>query len=143
MNCPKCGNTTIKSGFMKGKQRHKCKTCSYQFTKATMHRGKSQALRHFAIFLYLNRMTIRSIAKTLQVSPPTILNWIKATADGLPEFTQKRYVAVVEMDELWHYLETKKKNFGYSKPSTELQENCLPLCWVLAPSKRSIGFMRN
>ncbi|MEB3309493.1 MAG: transposase, partial [Snowella sp.] len=33
--CPKCEHQRIiKSGFVKGKQRYKCKSCNYQFTQA-------------------------------------------------------------------------------------------------------------
>ena len=33
LECPKCnGNCDIKSGKIKGRQRHKCKPCSYFYT---------------------------------------------------------------------------------------------------------------
>jgi transposase-like protein len=33
MNCPKCGLTDCtKDGIVKGKQRHKCKSCGYRHT---------------------------------------------------------------------------------------------------------------
>ena len=132
MNCPKCSNHTIKNGFLRNKQRYKCKVCQYQFTQATLHK-KPLALKHLAIYLYLNRMTIRGIARTLNVSAPSVLKWIKEKAIELPESQEKRYIPEVEVDEMWHYLESKKKNCGSSRRLIVVQENCSLLCVGIVP----------
>ena len=42
MQCPKCGSKErVKSGFMNGKQRYKCKSCKCNFTQSNQ-RGASQ-----------------------------------------------------------------------------------------------------
>ncbi|XVJ50835.1 MAG: helix-turn-helix domain-containing protein [Vampirovibrio sp.] len=90
-------------------------------------------MKHLAIYLYLNRMTIRGIARTLNVSAPSVLKWIKEKAIELPEAQEKRYIPEVEVAEMWHYLETKKKNCGSSRRLIVLQENCSLLCVRIAP----------
>lgn len=132
MNCPKCTNHTIKNGFLHNRQRYKCKVCNYQFTKPHLHK-KPLALKYLAIYLYLNRMTIRGIARTLNVSAPSVLKWIKEKAFELPESQESRYIPEVEVDEMWHYLESKKKNSGSSKRLIVLQENCSLLCVGIVP----------
>ncbi|XVJ51650.1 MAG: helix-turn-helix domain-containing protein [Vampirovibrio sp.] len=90
-------------------------------------------MKHLAIYLYLNRMTIRGIARTLNVSAPSVLKWIKEKAIELPEAQEKRYIPEVEVSEMWHYLETKKKNCGSSRRLIVLQENCSLLRVGIAP----------
>ena len=37
--CGRCGGDSIKNGVIRGKQRHKCKSCGYQFVEKSP-RGK-------------------------------------------------------------------------------------------------------
>jgi hypothetical protein len=78
-------------------------------------------------------MTIRGIARTLNVSAPSVLKWIKENAIELPESQEKRYIPEVEVDEMWHYLESKKKNCGSSRRLIVVQENCSLLCVGIVP----------
>ena len=131
MECPRCKGACNKAGFVNNKQRHICKVCRYQFTKHKAQWGFPQKTKHLALYLYLNKMSIRSIAKTVGASAPAVLSWIREMGESLPKTQEKRYIESVEVDEMWHYLETKKKNSGFSKPLIVLQESGLPVFVVI------------
>jgi transposase-like protein len=53
MLCKKCKcKSIVKNGFMKGKQRYKCRSCGYNFTD-TPPRKTSLEIRKQALQLYL------------------------------------------------------------------------------------------
>jgi transposase-like protein len=79
MNCPHCSSdTSVKSGFAKGKQRYKCKACGYPFTVENKSTAKPLSLKKQALQLYLEGLGFRSIGRLLGVSNVSVLNWIKA-----------------------------------------------------------------
>ncbi|MFM7468061.1 MAG: helix-turn-helix domain-containing protein, partial [Vampirovibrionales bacterium] len=132
---PKCQGSSIKSGKHQGKQRYKCKQCGFQFTQATLH-TYSEAIKRFAVYLYLKRMTMRSIAKVLGCSNYAVHCWVKEIANGFEPSQKRRYIEAVEVDELWHYIEEKKRSSGYSKQLIGQMESCLPLSAVNALLKQ-------
>ena len=106
--CPRCNNSKIiKSGFVRGHQRFKCKHCNYQFTTQKIDRGKPLWMKLEAAILYCSGMSMNSIGKSLNVSAQTILNWIRAFALENYEKPEPSKAIVVELDELWHFIESK------------------------------------
>ncbi|MYA98635.1 IS1 family transposase [Candidatus Poribacteria bacterium] len=100
----------VKNGFINEKQRYKCKQCSYQWRTEKTHRGRPLAEKALAVFLYCHGLSMNAIAKMLQASPSTILEWIRHFGQSTrtppePEAT----VVVFELDEMWHYLKKKQK----------------------------------
>ncbi|MCP4487492.1 MAG: IS1 family transposase, partial [Gammaproteobacteria bacterium] len=78
MNCPKCSSSAgIKSGKIKGKQRYKCKKCSYHYTVQQKSTAKPKELKKYALQLYLEGLGFRSIGRILNVSNVSVLNWIR------------------------------------------------------------------
>lgn len=76
MKCLKCGSGNAeKYGFVRGKQRYRCRKCGYQFTRET-GRGKQTELRRLAVVFYAVGVSRRKIAKILGVSPTTVNRWI-------------------------------------------------------------------
>jgi insertion element IS1 protein InsB len=62
-----------------------------------------------AVLLYLSGVSMHRIAFLLRVSAQSILNWIRAFAKEhaqKPEPTGR--IIVLELDEMWHYLKTKR-----------------------------------
>ena len=54
MNCPKCsGEEYIKSGFVNGRQRYKCKSCKFSYTVLLKRTAKILEQKRFALALYL------------------------------------------------------------------------------------------
>lgn len=112
MNCPRCQHSHfVKNGRINKKQRYKCKDCHYQWTEKHIYRGRPLAEKALAVFLYCHGLSMNAIAKMLQASPATILEWIRNFAGEhakSPEPLETDAV-VLELDEMWHYLKKKNK----------------------------------
>ncbi|MCS6822283.1 MAG: IS1 family transposase [Microscillaceae bacterium] len=105
--CPKCKSTKFcKDGIVKGKQRFKCKDCSFRFR--VEHIGKPEKLKRDALILYLEGLGFRSIGRFLKVSHVTVFKWIKAYGKKLDEIRSNEAIEVVEIDEMHTYIGSKK-----------------------------------
>ena len=123
MPCTKChSNNTVKNGNHLGRQRYKCKECGYQFT-LERQRGKDAEIKCLAIILYINGLSFRAIAKIVKVSHKAVFDWVKNFGLETYEKPQPKGDVVIELDEMWHFLNSKKTNFGYGKHFVVLQVN--------------------
>ena len=121
--CPKCqSREVVKNGKVQGKQRYKCKSCSLQFTRLTP-RGRPAQEKAMAVTLYIQGLSIRAIARLIEVSPSAVLTWIKTFAKTHYEKPAPGDAILVELDEMWHYVKSKKTSYGYGKPIVERLEN--------------------
>lgn len=123
-DCPKCNEKSIKSGFARGKQRYKCKECKFQFTRLEP-KGKPLWMKVLSALLYLSGMSMSSIAKLFNVSPPSVLEWIRNFAKANYEKPEPETAVVVELDEMWHFIQSKKPKFGYGKLMIVMEINLL------------------
>ena len=116
MQCTKCGNeNTVKAGCVKGEQRYKCKGCGYQFVP-TRCKGKPEKDKLLAIWLYLHGLSFRTIAKLIRVTHKTIHDWVKAYAiNNYIKPEPQGEAVIVELDEMWHFVWSKKNKFGYGR----------------------------
>ena len=65
LQCRRCGSEEqVKNGFMRGKQRYRCKGCGLNFTD-TPPRGLPLQLKITAILLYLSGLSMNRTAKLL------------------------------------------------------------------------------
>ena len=116
IKCKKCGGENrVKSGFIKGEQRYKCKDCGCKYVP-TRQRGRPEKDKLFAVWLYSHGLSFRTIAKLLKVTPKTIYDWVKAFAKAnyvKPE--PQGEAVVVELDEMWHFVHSKKQKSGFGK----------------------------
>jgi len=55
------------------------------------------------------KSSYRFLAKLFKVSPPAVQKWIKSAADRVPEPEVDPGLKEVEFDEMWHFLDKKKK----------------------------------
>ena len=70
-----------------------------------------------AIWLYCHGLSFRTIAKFFKVDVKSIFNWVKAFAINnyvKPEPTDDA-VILLELDEMWHFINSKKTNVGYGR----------------------------
>ena len=68
--CKRCGGEEhIKNGFMRGKQRYRCKACGLNFTD-TPPRGMPLQVKVTAVLLYVSGLSMNRTAKLLGVSTP-------------------------------------------------------------------------
>ena len=114
LRCKRCGSGEhTKNGFMRGKQRYRCRACGLNFTD-TPPRGKPLALKVTAVLLYISGLSMNRTAKLLGVSTPTVQAWIEqfAKAHAQKPEPEGGRALVIELDEMWHYLKKSPGNSG-------------------------------
>ena len=131
MECKKCNSVQyIKNGIVRGIQRYRCKRCGCNFTN-TPKRGKPEAMKALAILLYtLGNASFGMIGKLLKVSNVAVLKWVRKEAKSLERPTVPSDLKLVQIDEMWHYVNGKKTKFGSGKPLTLCQGELSPGLWV-------------
>ena len=125
--CYRCkSERCIKHGFTQGQQRYQCKECGYHFINKP-RRGHTQHTILLAVWLYLSGLSQRRIARLLGVSSVTILKWIRKFAlNNAPKLVpSENSVAVVELDEMWHFLKKNPTKSGYGKLFVLIQDSSL------------------
>jgi transposase-like protein len=110
MNCPKCMcDKNVKSGFIKGKQRYKCKGCGCNYTVELKSTAKPKSMKKQALHLYFEGLDFRSIGRFLGVSNVFVLNWIRSFGKEVEELNSKsREIEMVEVDEMHSYIGSRK-----------------------------------
>lgn len=108
-NCKKCSSKVIiKSGFIRGHQRYRCKSCGYQFTD-TERRGLTPSLKAFAVVLYAHcGMSMGNIAKMFRVSTVAVLKWVRKYESTITSQTRPNKADIIMIDEMWHFVNGKK-----------------------------------
>jgi len=123
MRCGKCGSeNSVKAGFNHGRQRYKCKQCGRQFTKTDDKNAQTRAL---ALYLYVVGLSMNAIARMFKIRPSTVLYWVRNFALKAYEKPLPVGGVVVELDEMWHFLESKKTKFGSGRHIA-----ALPASWL-------------
>ena len=120
--CKRCGSGEhVKNGFVRGKQRYRCKACGLNFT-ATPPRGLPLAVKVTAVLLYLSGLSMNRTAKLLGVSTPTVQAWIERFAEAYAQKPEPEGRAlVIELDEMWHYLKKSRTSSGSGRLAIVLQ----------------------
>ncbi len=109
---------TVKNGLVRQKQRYKCKSCGHNFVCGDERRKKSTELKRItSVLLYsLGKASFRFLAKLFDVSPTTTYNWVRQTAESFGEPVVDENIKEIEIDEMWHFLQSKKTKNGLSRP---------------------------
>ena len=113
LRCKGCGGEEhVKNGFMRGKQRYRCKACGLNFTD-TPPRGTPLRVKVEAVLLYLSGLSMNRTAKLLGVSTPSVQVWIERFAEVYAQKPEPEGRAVVvELDEMWHFLKKVRQALG-------------------------------
>jgi transposase len=111
---------------MQGQQRYKCKECGYNFIDKP-RRGHKPAMLAFAVWLYLSGLSQRRIARLFGVSTPAVLKWIKGFAlkNAPKPVPTEDGIAVVELDEMWHFLKKSPAKSGSGRLIVLIQDSSL------------------
>ncbi len=132
--CKRCSSQqVIKNGIVSGKQRYKCKDCNINFREGDNRTSETiQAKKAFCVLFYaMAKGSYRMLGRLLGVHHTQVYRWIRAFGEGLPEPEVPATITELEFDEMWHFIESKKTNFGSSKPLTVVQgepwHGCLAL----------------
>lgn len=126
IECKHCGGMKYrKNGVDKGNQSYFCKDCVRRFSIPKSKKGY-EAQKLLAIILYgSGKASYRYLAKLFNVCPATIMNWIKSFAEKIDVSEPSCHITEIEIDEMWHFIESKKTNCGLLKPLIELAERRL------------------
>ena len=131
MDCPKCQSEDYcKDGMARGRQRYLCKTCRYRYTVAQRSGTATEATKRQALHLYLEGLGFRSIGRILHYSNVSILNWIRAFGEQLPDIKGEALIQTLELDELHTYVGQKKTIAGYGLLLIEMQKDSSIVSWV-------------
>src|ERR1700761_7511806 len=108
LRCKGCGGGEhVKNGFMRGKQRYRCKACGLNFTD-TPPRGMPLRIKVEAVLLYLSGPSMNRTAKLLGGSTPSVQAWTERSGEVSPKNPEREGGAVVvELDEMWHFLKKR------------------------------------
>ena len=113
MKCKACNDETnqIKAGKTKaGTQKYKCKICEKYYTLEGKNKGYSEKIKKQAIKLYLEGNSARVVGRILGIGKNMCLYWIRKYAKNIePKETLNALVNVIEMDELYSFVERKKQ----------------------------------
>src|SRR5829696_8338505 len=113
-----------------GRQRYRCKACGRSFT-ATPPRGKPPAMRALAVLLYgLGNASQGMIARLLGVSHVAVYRWVRAAGEAAPAPSAEAAGGIVQIDEMWHFVNGKKTRFGCGGPTTLWHGEPWPGSWV-------------
>lgn len=129
MQCPKCKSDSNKAGFVGNTQRHRCKKCGFQFTRNKPQWGFDLRTKYLALYLYLNKMSIRSIAKVIGASPPTVSSWVREQGEPFLNVTEKRCPQSLETEQACRIIEALKNSgkTSKSKPLILPQDSNIPV----------------
>jgi insertion element IS1 protein InsB len=108
LRCKRCGGEEhTRNGFMRGKQRYRCRACGLNFTD-TPPRGMPLQVKVTAVLLYVSGLSMNRTAKLLGVSTPSVMTWIEQFAkDHAQKPEPEGRALVIELDEMWHYLKKR------------------------------------
>ena len=122
LRCKRCGSEEhTRNGFMRGKQRYRCKACGLNFTD-TPPRGMPLRIKVTAVLLYVSGLSMNRTAKLLGVSTPSVMAGIEQFAKTYARKPEPEGRAVViELDEMWHYLKKRPTSCGCGRLGIVLQ----------------------
>ena len=131
LRCKHCGSGSfVRNGLAHGRQRYRCKACGRSFT-ATPVRGKPPAMKALAVLLYaLGSVSQGMIAKLLGVSHVAVYKWVRAAGEDAPAPSAAPSSGIVQIDEMWHFVNGKKTRFGSGRPTILWHGEPWPGSWV-------------
>lgn len=138
--CKSCGGTeATKSGLVRGHQRYRCRSCGCNFTD-TPAKGKPPAMKAMAVLLYaMGNMSFGMIGRLLGVSDVSVLRWVRAEAETLPEPDSPADVKVLVIDEMWHFVKKSQPSSGSGAPMILSAGEPWPGFWVAVMMQPAAG----
>ncbi len=143
MVCKNCKSERIvKSGKVRGKQRYQCKECGYNFVIGDERTNeKIAALKALCVLLYsLGKGSYNMLGKLFKRNRSLIYRWIREAGINTEEPSIHGEITQIEFDEMWHFIQSKKRNFGLSRPLTVAAGELLPGFSVVVIAQHSSDF---
>ena len=120
MNCKRCQSETLsRNGIVRKKQRWRCQSCQYNFVagdeRSTWRENKYQRQKALSVLLVCMGLSYRAAGQVVGVVRNTIYQWFKSFAQSIELPESEAPVEVIEMDEMWHFLEKKRISSGFGR----------------------------
>ena len=117
--CPACGGTSlIRSGHACGRQRWRCEGCGRRFTRTTP-RGEPVAMKREAVSLYCAGLSLNAVGERPGVSAQGVMRRVRGHArDHRPKPEPAGRATVVELDEVWHFVQKRPPSSGSGRRSS-------------------------
>ena len=144
LECKNCKSERIvKSGKVRGKQRYKCKECGYNFVDGDERTNeKIAALKALCVLIYsLGKGSYNMLGKLFGRNRSLIYRWIREAGLNTDEPKINGEIREIEFDEMWHFIQSKKQNFGSSKPLTVVAGELSPGFSVVVITQHSNASM--
>jgi transposase len=78
-------------------------------------RGKSEEVRYFGVLLHSHGRSLNAVGKLLGVLATAVMKWVKRTAEEHGAKPEPGSAVIVELDEMWHFLQKKTTSAGYGR----------------------------
>jgi transposase-like protein len=118
----------VRSGKIRGSQRYLCKECHKNQISGDGRVKYDNKIRYLALAMYLNSAGFRSIGRVLKVPFQLVHWWVKAAGELVEAEAAKRSnspkeIAILEMDELYTYVQKKsgEQEYGLLWIGTEMR----------------------
>ena len=116
----------VKNGFVRGKQRYKCKDCLKSQVVGDARVSYTLEQKQLAVTMYVNNCGFRRIGHILQIPYQTVSKWVKEAGQILEQKLaereeESRKINILEMDELFTYVQKKLNKSVYGLLLTETE----------------------
>jgi hypothetical protein len=106
-----------------GQQTYLCRECNYRFmSERAMATDK---IKKQAVSLYCVGLSFRTIGALLGFANTMVLIWVREFAKEHYQKPIPKGEIVLELDEMWHFLNLKKTNCGFGKHIVAQLDNLL------------------
>lgn len=129
--CKKCGSgCVVKNGFVRNKQRYYCKDCGLNFVEGDARTNSAITARNALIVLLysMGKISFNMLGKIFDMYPSQVYRLIVKAGKDLPDQTPSGEIKEIEIDEMWHFIQQKKRNFGSLRPLIAAQGELWPGC---------------
>ncbi len=117
--CKFCGGERlVKNGYVRKVQRYRCAGCGKNQVRGDRRVKYDNATRKQALAMYLNSSGLRSIGRVLGVPFQLVSKWVADAGRIVEEEILKlrmnpRHVSILEMDELFTYVQKNSSRYAY------------------------------
>ena len=132
-----------KTGLCLRNSVNKCNSCGCDFIIGDSRINSATELMCYTCVLFysLGKANCRFLARLFDVSPATTYQWTRKTATTLGEPVVSAGVKEIEIDEMWHFLHSKKTKDGSSKLWTVTHGELSPGLSVVVMLQRSEDYI--
>ena len=140
--CKKCGGKdAVRNGIVAGRQRYRCKACGCNFREGDSRTNDGIAAKKaLCVLLYaMAKGSYRMLGRILRTDHALVYRRIRAFGERLPDPEVPGEITEMEFDEMWHFIGSKKRSFGSSRPLTVAHGEPWPGCSAVVILRHSEG----